>query len=253
MKSKDVQKLVLSKHEKGETTTKIFHDLNGSISLRTIQRWCKMIDKQGSIDLSYSPGRPRTSRTKGAICKVKTRLYRKKKVSIRKLAAELDISNTSVHRILTKDLGCRAYKKRIEPLLTDAHKAKRIKFANWVRNNFRKEATMRILFSDEKMFDIDGVYNAQNDRIWAVSRAQADINSGVKQKRKFPQKVMVWLGVCSEGITPLVILDNGTVNHDVYIKQVLPVALKYGNKVFGDNWTFQQDGAKPHIHHLSQK
>ena len=30
---------------------------------------------------------------------------------------------------------------------------------------------MNILFSDEKMFDIDGVYNSHNDRIWAVNCA----------------------------------------------------------------------------------
>ncbi|CAM2712542.1 unnamed protein product [Rotaria socialis] len=64
---------------------------------------------------------------------------------------------------------------------------------------------------------------------------------------------MVWLGVCSEGVTPLVILDTGTVNHQRYIDEVLPVALKYGNNVFGDDLTFQQDGAKPHTHKLSQK
>ncbi|CAF4503622.1 unnamed protein product, partial [Rotaria magnacalcarata] len=45
------------------------------------------------------------------------------------------------------------------------------------------------------MFDINGVYNSQNDRIWAVNRSEADIKGGTRQKRKFPQKVMVWLGV----------------------------------------------------------
>ena len=33
---------------------------------------------------------------------------------------------------------------------------------------------MHILCSEEKMFDIDEVYNSQNDRIWAVNRAAAD-------------------------------------------------------------------------------
>ena len=42
---------------------------------------------------------------------------------------------------------------------------------------------------------------------------------------------MVWLCACSKGITPLVILDEGTVDHTVYIKKVLPVALKYGMKL----------------------
>ena len=63
---------------------------------------------------------------------------------------------------------------------------------------------MRFVFSDEKMFDIDGVYNAQNDRIWAVDLEDADQKCRKKQRRKFPQKVMVWLAVCSEGVSPLV-------------------------------------------------
>ena len=50
-----------------------------------------------------------------------------------------------------------------EPFLTDEHKEKRMKFANWSRTNFRKENTMNILFSEEKIFDIDGVYNFRND------------------------------------------------------------------------------------------
>ncbi|CAM4772621.1 unnamed protein product [Rotaria magnacalcarata] len=115
------------------------------------------------------------------------------------------------------------------------------------------ENIRKILFSDEKLFDIDGIYNSQNERVWTVDRADADKRGGIKEKRKFPQKVMVWPGVCSKGITPLVIFDEGTVDHACYIEKVLPVALKYGNKVFGNDWIFQQDGAKPHQHHLTQQ
>ena len=253
MKNEDLRKLVLSKHENGESSPQIFEDLNGSVSSRTIRRWCKMVGETGAINLSHSSGRPRIIRTKAMIKKVKTRMKRKRRVSIRKLASELNISNGSVVRILKQDLGYRSYKKRVEPALTDLHKSKRMKFANWVRHNFRKEDTLKILSSDEKMFDLDGIYNAQNDRIWAVNREEADKRGGVKQKRKFPQKVMVWLGACSKGLTPLIILDGGTTDHQRYINQVLPVALKYGNKAFGDNWTFQQDGAMPHTHSLSQE
>ncbi|CAF1110758.1 unnamed protein product [Rotaria magnacalcarata] len=96
------------------------------------------------------------------------------------------------------------------------------------------------------------MYNSQNQRIWATSRDEADEKGGIKVKQKFPQKVMVWLGVCSKGVTPLVIFDPGTVDHAEYIQKVLPVALKYGNKTFGKHWTFQQEGAKPLIHHLTE-
>ena len=106
--------------------------------------------------------------------KVKKRMKLKKRVSIRKLAGELDISNESVVRIFKQDLGYRSYKKTVEQTLTDFEKSKRMTFTNWVRHSFRKKDTLRILFSHEKMFDLDGMYNAQNDRIWAVNRHEAD-------------------------------------------------------------------------------
>ena len=49
------------------------------------------------------------------------------------------------------------YKKTVEPLLKDEQKAQWKKFANWARKKFLQEDTMRILFSDEKMFDLDGM------------------------------------------------------------------------------------------------
>ncbi|CAF3930185.1 unnamed protein product [Rotaria sp. Silwood2] len=252
MKSEDLQKLVLLKHQNGDNPTKVFRDLNGVIGLRTITTWYKMINETGSINLSVSSGHPRTARTNANIKKVKQKLQRKK-VSTRGLALDLGISHESARRILRDDLGCRPYKHVIEPALTEEHKEKRKKFANWIRTNFRKQETLKILFSDEKMFDIDGVYNTQNDRIWAVNRDEANQKGGVHQKKKFPEKVMVWLGVCSKGVSPLVIFEQGTVDHDRYIKEVLPVALKYGNHVFGNDWAFQQNGARPHTHRLTQQ
>ena len=71
--------------------------------------------------------------------------------------------------------------------------------------------------------------------------------------KSFPQKAMVWLGACSKDVTTLVILNEGTVDHTIYIEAVLPVALKYGNQVFGSDWIFQQDDARPHSHHLTEQ
>ena len=109
---------------------------------------------------------------------------------------------------------------------------------------------MKILFSDEKYFDIDGICNSQNDRVSAVSRADANEKGDLKQKRKHPQKVMVWLGACFRGITPLVIFNEGTVDHAVYIEKVLPVGLKYGNEVLSSDWIFRQDAARLQSHYL---
>ena len=44
----------------------------------------------------------------------------------------------------------------------------------WARKNIRKSTSRKILFSDEKCFDVDRVYNRQNDRIWAPDRETVD-------------------------------------------------------------------------------
>ena len=83
---------------------------------------------------------------------------------------------------------------------------------------------MRILFSDEKLSDLDGIDNNENDRIWVVNREEANRKDGKKQQGKFAEKVIVWLAVCSEGVVPLVLFEKGILDHHRYIKEVLPVA-----------------------------
>ena len=169
MKSKDLQNIVFSKYCNGDGPTKILHDLAGGLSLEAIKRWYKMIDTTGSIDLACSSDRSCIVRTLGAIKKVKALADGKGRVSVRKMATELHISRTSIHRILKEDLKYCAYKKIVQPFHIDAHKAERKAFVNWICINFRKERTMRILFSDEKIFDIDGVYHLQNDSVASES------------------------------------------------------------------------------------
>jgi hypothetical protein len=62
---------------------------------------------------------------------------------------------------------------------------------------------------------------------------------------------MVWLVACFQEVCALVIFVKGTVDHACYIIEVLPIALEYGNSVFANDWTFQQDGAHLHTHEKS--
>ena len=57
-----------------------------------------------------------------------------------------------------------------------------------LRNNFRKDDIREWIFSDEKVFDTDGVYS---DRIWPPSRAEANNEGGLTKKRKFPAMMML--------------------------------------------------------------
>ena len=102
---------------------------------------------------------PQNSLYEGNHTKDQKQINGGKRISCRKLALEMDMSSLSALRILRKDLKMKPYKITVEPLLKDKHKAQRKKFASWVGKKFRKD-TMRILFPDETMFDLDSVYNS---------------------------------------------------------------------------------------------
>ncbi|CAM4811908.1 unnamed protein product [Rotaria magnacalcarata] len=99
-----MQNVVKTKFENGDGPTKIYRDLARVISLQTIKLWIKKVRNTDSIELSSPPGRSRTARTKANILKAKQRLDQKR-LSTRRLAAEMNISKSSIHRILRKDLA----------------------------------------------------------------------------------------------------------------------------------------------------
>ena len=82
-------------------------------------------------------------------------------------------------------------------------------------------------------------YHVQNDHIWAINHQEANKKVGIKKKYQSPTNVMVWLGMCSAGLTKLIILDKGTLNHERYIREVLPIALKCGNEMMDSDSMFK--------------
>ena len=47
--------------------------------------------------------------------------------------------------------------------------------------------------------DLNGSLVWRTVQRWEPSRADADARGGIKRKRKFPTKIMVWLGAYSAG------------------------------------------------------
>ena len=79
MKSKDLQKIVLSKYQNSNTPTKVYRDLNGGTGLRTIKRWCQMIRQSRSITLASPSSCFSSIRKKKKIQKVLEPVTPKKK------------------------------------------------------------------------------------------------------------------------------------------------------------------------------
>ena len=160
----------------------------------------------------------------------------------------------------------KAYKVRVVPKLTDAQRKKRLRFARWWRKDAGPIKQKQFMFSDEKLFVVDGGLNRQNHRVYAMSREEADEKGGNKirnnfalftdfelktifgfskqalhDKEKFPLSVMVWVGLTVKGATPPHFIEPGLrIDAKYYCKEILPIAKQLGTQFFGDKWVIDK-------------
>ena len=103
------------------------------------------------------PGRRQTVRTCDNIAAIKDSMEQNRTFSIYRRLQQLDISETSVHRIMHEDLNLYANKIQLtqELKITD-HNSRRI-IADWLIKNQKNDAEIssKTIFSDEAHFTLN--------------------------------------------------------------------------------------------------
>jgi hypothetical protein len=66
-----------------------------------------------------------------------------------------------------------------------------------------------IVFSDEKLFDVEQCFNSQNNRVWLTLEAASTSTDRRVLRSQKPASVMVWAAACATGKTPLHFVDSG--------------------------------------------
>jgi hypothetical protein len=146
-----------------------------------------------------------------------------------------------VERIV-KQLKLKPYKRQSKPLLSDKHKARRLRFCDDNSNRDWRQ----VLFTDEKTFEVFG--RPKNDYIYARSREEVPFRQTVKH----PPKLHVWAGMSYWGKTELYCFTGNMDAH--FFLGILEERLVADTKrIFGDRrWVFQQDGDPKHTSKLVQ-
>lgn len=249
-----IKSLIIQKHLAGKKNRTIFRELRECVNnMRIIQRTIKAHYESQPLKNIKKPAPRRTVRTPELIRKVKERLRRKPSQSARKLARNLQVSETSLRRVIREDLGMRAYHKTKIHGLTTAQKIKRYKRSGellaWRDGD-------DIVFSDEKLFVLEQPFNHQNDRVYSVSIHNISPEDRNIERYQNASAVMVWGAICPRGKLKLVFIDRGVkINKEYYLNEVLigtvhpEVKRLYGN----DYYLFQQDGAPSHTANVVQR
>lgn len=209
-----------------------------------------------TLHLHDGGGHKKTATSREMVQKVKKRIQRNPRQSANQMAKELKISDRSVRRILKNDLMLKPYKIQKAHDLTPKQKQVRLKRAKELLRLAESGQFPNIVFSDEKIFQIEQFVNSQNDRVYLTDRSYENLSHRLATRRQHPPQIMVWASVTADGRSPIVFIEPGVkVNAKYYQESILEVGLKpWANKHFGGRpWTFQQDSAPSHKARVNQE
>ena len=114
--------------------------------------------------------------------------------SLRRMAQQLTArgeaaSKNSIRDYMRKELHWKSWRRKKQPLLTESHKKRRIKFAQ-EHKHWTVEDWSDVLFTDESPFKVFYVPNSRNDTVWGLQ----ENNVPRTDQMKFSPSVMVWGG-----------------------------------------------------------
>lgn len=158
---------------------------------------------------------------------------------------QLDISKRHAQRLLSQAPDLQYTKRKHAPVLTAAHKQRRVTFATL--NHNRDDIWNKTIFTDEKKFNLDGPDCMQY--YWHDLRREAET---YKTRQSGGGSVMIWGGFSAKGKTQLAFLE-GNQNSDRYCNTIRDYLLPFARAVHENDYIFQQDNASIHASRLTRE
>ena len=203
----------------------------------------KNIDKIGSIDRKSGSGRPRSAQTNDNIEYVEEEILSTETnpgshSTPAEISKRLDISESSVRKILKNDLKLNPFKQMKCQVLSPPNKLKRIVRARKLLKQVAFNKLNRTFFSDEKVFKKD----LQNCRVHApCDQKKGDISDSRLYccRMGFPKSAMVTIGVSKLGKTSVIFIDEGAkINQEYYCSHCLASLIPGMDNLADNNFVF---------------
>lgn len=226
-----------------------------SLSISQVRRIMAKV-RAGEDAKDNRGGSKKTVRTVELIEAVEAMVNSDRRMTVRELALNLDTSTGTIEKVLHQDLGLSKRCARWVPrLLTNEHKAERIRCAELFLKTLRRESYAyldKVVTTDETWISFTTPETKEQSRQWIRKGSRPPTKALVTRSEK---KVMVIPFFDSEGlIYTNYVPKNTTVNANYFIK-VLGHFLK-ALKVrrphkWNTGWVLHMDNARPHTAKLT--
>lgn len=108
---------------------------------QTIYRLAKKLDETGSVKDAPRSGRPKSINTDENMQLVSQSFLRNPQTSQRRAARELDISRSTLRRIMTA-LKLKSYKPKLLQALNEDDPDRRLEFCEWILDSIEEDPTL---------------------------------------------------------------------------------------------------------------
>lgn len=233
------------------------------VSRRTVFRVKQRLRDDIPVQGPPRKARERGKRTPAFVKRLQTAIVKAPTKSIRKHAQALKVSERTVRRAVTEDLGGRSMVRRHVPLISEkARKAREDRSRALLTALKHSNAGHIIFFSDEKNFCVDPVRNRQNDRFIRLGGpgSEGDVPTASRfiTKTKHPASLMFLGVVASTGeVSPPIWFPKGfrltALEYQAVLKKTLVPWMKGVASKYNKPFVFQQDGAPAHTAHTTQR
>lgn len=210
----------------------------------TIKSCHRKLMETGSVaDLKRS-GRPVRTSDPGTVNSVRNAFSEDGSKSLRVVARDLDMSYSSVRKVLKTELMWRPWKPHYQQALYPDDLDRREEFSTHMLDWAEEwpELFDNILWSDEAIFHVGGFVNRHNSHYWAEQNPRI-----TKEKALHNPKITVWCGLTSSTIVGPFFFQE-TVNGERYLQllqeNVYPAISNWDNF---SHLHFMHDGAPPHF------
>lgn len=220
----------------------IFNEMNGSVSLSTVEKWKRQLRTQGNLTPKKQPGRPKKHgerEVRHLVRAARSNPY----LTIKEIASRAGFEGN--HKTIVKRLkenGLQSFVQKVKPKLTNAHILKRRSWAERKRN----ETFDDWAFSDECSIELDCTEGARRVIVERVKRHDTQYCAGRSQNGG--GKLMIWSYITRFEKGPLIFIEGGMTGElykQILRNYVLP-ACEHHLATYGNVLTYMDDGASCH-------
>ena len=242
----------------GDSPSVIHSDLKTSqretpVSLRTVQRWCRALEKGTFKDQKgHRPGRLVETTSAENILRVKKLLKKNPKQSVREVSSGLSLAQTTVYGIITVHLKLRNVLSVWVPHnLSDDDKRRRVECCQDIPSKFNSKAMSFIashyVVEDESWF----VWDQKERRNAWIEKKQTKPTVTRAKITKRKTMLLVAIACKPKRYSPTLLPPGHTVNSDVTIQFLKDTRRRFSqvrrNPIALKDMVLQWDNARPHI------